>query len=71
LGQQPAAVARKLAWGTAELERAGLEVEYLEVRDAETLAPVPAEVTSPSRVFAAVRLGRTRLIDNLPILPAD
>jgi pantoate--beta-alanine ligase len=67
LGQHPAAVDRELVRGKAELARAGLAVEYLEVRDAETLAPVPAEVTAPSRVFAAVRLGRTRLIDNVPI----
>ena len=67
LAQQPAAVARQLAWGMSELERAGVTVEYLEVRDAETLAPVTAEVTAQSRVFAAVRLGRTRLIDNMPI----
>jgi pantoate--beta-alanine ligase len=67
LAQHPAAIARELAWGRAELERAGLAVEYLEIRDAETLAPMPAEVTAPSRVFAAVRLGRTRLIDNVPI----
>jgi len=67
LAQQPAAVARQHAWGMSELERAGVTVEYLEVRDAETLAPVTAEVTAQSRVFAAVRLGRTRLIDNMPI----
>jgi pantoate--beta-alanine ligase len=67
LAEQPAAVARQLAWGMAELERAGFEIEYLEVRNAETLAPVPAEITVRSRVFAAVRLGRTRLIDNMPI----
>ena len=67
LAQQPAAVAHELAWGSAELERAGLAVEYLEVRDAETLAPVRTGVTAQSRVFAAVRLGRTRLIDNMPI----
>ena len=67
LAHEPAALARELAWGTAELEGAGLSVEYLEVRDAETLAPVTVEVTAQSRVFAAVRLGRTRLIDNMPI----
>jgi pantothenate synthetase len=33
----------------------------------ETLRPVTTEVAAPSRVFAAVRLGHTRLIDNLPI----
>jgi pantoate--beta-alanine ligase len=69
LAREPAAVARELAWGTAELEGAGLSVEYLEVRDAETLAPVTAEVAAQSRVFTAVRLGRTRLIDNMPIPP--
>jgi pantoate--beta-alanine ligase len=67
LAREPAAVARQLAWGTAELQGAGLDVEYLEVRDAETLAPVTVEISAPSRVFAAVRLGRTRLIDNMPI----
>jgi len=67
LAREPAAVARELTWGTAELEGAGLAVEYLEVRDAETLTPVATEVAAQSRVFAAVRLGRTRLIDNMPI----
>jgi pantoate--beta-alanine ligase len=67
LADDPAAVPRELAWGRAELQQAGFVVDYLEVRDAETLAPVTAEITAPSRVFAAVHLGRTRLIDNLPI----
>jgi pantothenate synthetase len=31
------------------------------------LAPVTAKITAPSRAFAAIHLGRTRLIDNLPI----
>jgi pantoate--beta-alanine ligase len=70
LGSHPAAVARELAWGRAELERAGFAVEYLEIREAETLAPVAAKITAPSRVFAAARLGRTRLIDNMPITSA-
>jgi pantoate--beta-alanine ligase len=67
LARDPAAVSREAAWGIAALEAAGFAVEYLEIRDAEALAPVTAEVTAPSRVLAAVRLGRTRLIDNMPI----
>jgi pantoate--beta-alanine ligase len=67
LARQPAAVARELARGVDELEDAGFAVDYLEVRDAETLAPVTAEVTAPSRILAAVRLGRTRLIDNMRV----
>jgi pantoate--beta-alanine ligase len=51
------------------LQHAGFTVEYLEVREAESLA-VTTEVTASSRVFAAVRLGKTRLIDNMPIAPA-
>ena len=67
LAQQPAGVAGELARGLGELQDAGFAVEYLEIRDAETLAPVTAQVTAPSRVFAAVHLGRTRLIDNTPL----
>ena len=67
LAREPGAVARELEQGRAELEEAGLAVEYLEIREADTLAPVTAEVTALSRVFAAVHLGRTRLIDNVAI----
>lgn len=52
------------------LEGAGLRVDYLEVRDAETLSPLDGYITSPARLLAAVFLGRVRLIDNVPILPA-
>ena len=67
---QSAAVANELARGIADLESAGFAVEYLEIRDADTLAPVTETITGPARVFAAAHLGRTRLIDNLPIVPA-
>jgi pantoate--beta-alanine ligase len=69
LAQDPMAVARKIAHGSAALRQAGFTVEYLEIREAETLA-VTSEATTSSRVFAAVRLGKTRLIDNMPIAPA-
>ncbi|HEU0157229.1 MAG TPA: pantoate--beta-alanine ligase [Stellaceae bacterium] len=71
LAAEPGAVSRELARGRAELEAAGLAVEYLEIRDSEALTPVTIEIAADSRVFAAVRLGRTRLIDNLPICRAE
>lgn len=40
------------------------KVEYLTVVDAESLTPLE-RVSGPARVIAAVRLGRTRLIDNI------
>ena len=67
---QSAAVANEIARGIADLESAGFAVEYLEIRDADTLAPVTETITGPARVFVAAYLGRTRLIDNLPIVPA-
>ncbi len=66
LARDPTAVAREIARGSAALQEAGFAVEYLEIREAGTLA-VTTEVTASSRVFAAARLGKTRLIDNIPI----
>jgi pantoate--beta-alanine ligase len=57
----------RAAWGEAELLRAGFDaVDYVAVRDAETLAPWSGP-SRPGRVLAAARLGRTRLIDNLAV----
>jgi len=51
----------------AELLAAGFaKVDYFEVRDAQTLAPI-ATLARPARLLAAVRLGKTRLIDNMPL----
>ncbi|MBI4725535.1 MAG: pantoate--beta-alanine ligase [Rhodomicrobium sp.] len=55
--------------GKSRLENTGFRIDYLEVRDAETLMPVETAVTAPARVLAAVHLGRTRLIDNVPFIP--
>ena len=51
----------------AELERAGIEPEYLEARDAEGLAPAESLNGRPVLVAVAARVGRARLIDNLVI----
>ena len=57
------------ARGRAALVAAGFErVDYFEVRGADDLlrrGPGPAQ--GPSRVFGAAWLGRTRLIDNVPV----
>lgn len=58
-----------LAAANALLIEAGFDpVDYVELRDAETLAPMTS-LSRPARILAAARLGRTRLIDNLPVLP--
>lgn len=46
-------------------------VDYVEVRDAETLAVLPeSPLETPARILAAARLGTTRLIDNMAVAPA-
>jgi pantoate--beta-alanine ligase len=64
----PDAVAAPLALARTRLNAAGFVVDYLELRNAETLAPL-ARLDAPGRLLAAARLGRTRLIDNIPIEP--
>jgi pantoate--beta-alanine ligase len=56
-----------LAAASAELERAGVEPDYLEARDAESLAPAESFNGRPVLVAVAARFGRARLIDNLVI----
>jgi pantoate--beta-alanine ligase len=46
------------------LAAAGFDVDYVEVRDAESLGPPAGGLR---RVLAAARLGRTRLIDNVAV----
>ena len=49
----------------AELAANGFApVDYLELRNSETLAPA---LGGPARVFAAAWLGDVRLIDNVPV----
>ena len=51
----------------AELTRLGFRVEYLELRNAANLEPLSALPAGAARLLAAVHLGRTRLIDNIPV----
>jgi pantoate--beta-alanine ligase len=56
-----------LAGAREKLRAAGFDpVGYVELRDSETLATVET-MRRPARILAAAHLGRTRLIDNLPI----
>lgn len=43
-------------------------VDYVETRDPETLARSgPGALEAPARILAVARLGRTRLLDNVPV----
>ena len=53
--------------GRTAIVKAGFALDYLEARNAETLAPLAATVAEPIRLLVAARIGRTRLIDNVGI----
>jgi pantoate--beta-alanine ligase len=54
-----------------ELAEAGIEPEYLEARDAETLERVHALEDRPVLVLVAAPVGAARLIDNVLIQPTN
>jgi pantoate--beta-alanine ligase len=56
--------------GRFKLEAAGFRVDYVAVRDPDTLKPLSGPVKR-ARVLAAVYLGKTRLIDNVPVPPTS
>ena len=59
--------ARRLGNETrTELERAGFTVDYAEVVDPETMRPLD-RVAPGAALAAAIRLGKTRLIDNVSL----
>jgi pantoate--beta-alanine ligase len=53
--------------GRAAIAKAGFALDYLEARNAETLARLSAPAAEPVRLLVAARIGKTRLIDNLPV----
>jgi pantoate--beta-alanine ligase len=62
-------LAAALESGHRELAAAGIEPEYLEARDAESLEPVSVLGRRPVLVAVAARVGAARLIDNVLIRP--
>jgi pantoate--beta-alanine ligase len=57
--------------GRFKLEAKGFRVDYVAVRDPETLAPLFGPIQGPARVMGAAYLGATRLIDNVPTAPKN
>lgn len=68
---QGAEIGPTLAAAEAALIHAGFaRVDYIAVRNPDTLAPLQDKiVTRPARVLAAALMGRTRLLDNLAVDP--
>lgn len=59
-------VGEALAEGSHAITGAGFALDYLEARNAETLAPITG-LTPPARLLVAARIGTTRLIDNIKV----
>jgi pantoate--beta-alanine ligase len=68
-GALAGSLADGLEAGRAVLAEAGVEPEYLEARDAESLEPVAELGARPVLVALAARVGAARLIDNVLIQP--
>lgn len=63
------AIADAIASVHVVLEKAGFApIDYVELVDAATLQPLE-KLDRPARILAAARLGKARLIDNLPVMP--
>jgi len=54
---------------TDDLQLEGFDIDYVEVVDAETLAPIDVLADRPARLLVAARIGGTRLIDNMAVAP--
>lgn len=63
-------VAEALAQSRRQFLEAGFgQVDYVELRDANSLEPLTL-LDRPARLLAAARIGKTRLIDNFAVIPA-
>jgi pantoate--beta-alanine ligase len=60
-------VASILEQGRATIANSGFALDYLEARDAGTLAPLGSAKAGAIRLLVAARIGKTRLIDNVAV----
>jgi pantoate--beta-alanine ligase len=65
--RQGRSLAGVLDTGREQITRAGFVLDYLEARDAESLAPVSSAAGRKIRLLVAAKIGRTRLIDNIGV----
>lgn len=56
-----------LAGAARDIAAVGFALDYLEARDARTLAPAASVEAGQIRLLVAAKIGRTRLIDNWPV----
>jgi pantoate--beta-alanine ligase len=56
-----------LDYGRNAIARVGLQLDYFEARNADTLKPLTGASGEPIRLLAAARIGTTRLIDNVAV----
>ena len=56
-----------MAGGAELIVGAGFTLDYFEVRQAETLAPIASANDGPMRILVAAKIGTTRLIDNVAV----
>lgn len=64
-----AAISHATADGAKRILAVGFDkLDYLEIRDAASLAAYPEDrPTSEARILVAAKIGKTRLIDNMPV----
>ncbi len=66
--RQGAALEPTLHEASAAIAAAGFEIDYVELRDAQTLgAPIAGQTLRDWRLLGAARIGATRLIDNVAV----
>ncbi len=62
-----APIAEALKQAREAITRGGLQLDYFEARNADTLEPLKGAIGEPIRLLAAARVGTTRLIDNIAV----
>jgi pantoate--beta-alanine ligase len=62
-----APIAEILERAREAIAHAGLELDYFEARNADTLEPLRGSPGEPIRLLAAAQIGATRLIDNVAV----